>query len=418
MSVLIVAIPLFDSSMAVKAYKLCDHNPEIALDIRGDFREKNQVYYMPGLDLVQQVGLEPFSNDLPLFIETNRFHLLTGMYSNKNIPHDKLILLIPVGLETDAELLTGLDGVKKLGYSIAIDGYPHDGPANPLLGFADFIILDFNDKNFTAQFSDVKNQLRNIRVVISNLPNMDAYMKYSVNRSALFTGSFYNHPITSGSSHISPLKVNALRLIKQINEDDFELKNIAQTIERDPSLSISLLSYINSPAVGLKSKVSSISNAVAILGQKTIQRWATIAISIDLAQDRPSEITKLSLVRAKFAENLAPLFELGVFANSLFMTGLFSLLDVILKKTMANAVNEVAVDNLVREALVDRSGRLYPVLDFMYNYERADWNRVSITLIQNNISGDRVGQAFIDALIWYNQLLVSIDEGEEYFEEE
>jgi len=410
MSVLIVAIPLFDSTMTVQAYKLCSHNPEIALDIRGDFREKSQVYYMPGLDIVQQIGLEPFSGDLPMFIETNRFHILTGMFSNKNIPHEKLILLISPSLNADSELRIGLEGVKGLGYEIALDGYPDDGLDNTLVNYADHIILDYQDKMFVGHFTEVRRRLRNVQIIVSNLPDMDAYNKYAENKNALFTGSFYNHPITSGSNEISPIKVNALRLLRQINEEDFELKNIAQTIERDPSLSISLLSFINSPAVGLRSKVNSISNAVAILGQRTIQRWATIAISVDIAQDRPSEITKLSLVRAKFAENLAQLFELGVFANSLFMTGLFSMLDIILKKPIADAVNEVAVDNLVREALVTRSGSLYPVMDFIYAYERADWNKVSITLIQNSINGELVGQAFIDALIWYNQLLVSIDE--------
>ena len=413
MSVLIVATPLFDNTMTVQAYKLCGHNPEIALDIKGDFREKNQVYYMPALDLVQKIGIEAFSGDLPMFVEANRFHILTGMFSNKNIPHDKLIVVISPDLEADNELLTGLEGVKRLGYSIALDGLPPDGITNPLVVYADHIILSYLDKTFAAQFNEIRRRLKNVQTIIADLPDMEAYNKYSLHKNALFTGSFYNHPITSGSSDISPLKVNALRLMKQINEEDFELKNIAQTIERDPSLSISLLSFINSPAVGLRSKVNSISNAVAILGQKAIQRWATIAISVDIAQDRPSEITKLSLVRAKFAENLAPIFELGIFANSLFMTGLFSMLDVILKKPMAEAVNEIAVDNLVREALVNCSGSLYPILEFIYNYERADWNRVCITLIQNSIDGELVGQAFIDALMWYDQLLVSIDENVE-----
>ena len=65
MSVLITAIPLFDGKMVVKAYWLRDHNAEIALDVRGDFRGKNQAYQLPGLELIQQIGLEPFSGEMP-----------------------------------------------------------------------------------------------------------------------------------------------------------------------------------------------------------------------------------------------------------------------------------------------------------------------------------------------------------------
>ncbi|MCL1810174.1 MAG: HDOD domain-containing protein [Clostridiales bacterium] len=410
MSVLIIATPLFDDDMTVKAYKLCDHNPEIALDVKGDFREKNQTYYLPGLDLIQETGLAPFSGDLPLFVEASRFHLLTCMASNKKLPPERLILIVSENEEADGKLLIGLEGLREKGYSLAVGGWPSDGADSPLFGYADHIILDYQAKQFDRQYREAKTKLRGKQVIVTGLPDMESYGTFSGSRNTLFGGSFFNNPVTGGSSEISPLKVNALQLMRQINDEDFDLSTIAKTIERDPSLSISLLRFINSAAVGLRQKVDSINSAVAILGQKEIRRWATIAISISLSQDRPSEITKLSLVRAKFAENLAPLFELGIFMNSLFMTGLFSLLDLILKKPMDEAVSEIAVDNLVREALVDRSGTLFKVLDFIYAYERADWNKVSIIMIQGSIDGERVGHAFIDALVWYNQLLESIDE--------
>ena len=409
MSALIVVIPLFDSSMTVKSYRLCGHNSEIALDIRGDFREKSQVYYMPGLELAQTLGLETFSGDMPIFVDVNRFHILNGMFANKSIPPDKLILTIPANIEADAKLLIGIEHLKELGYSIAIDGYPQHGLNSHLIGTTDHIMLSFRDKKFSQQFQEVKKNLKKVQLIISNLPTMEDYNKYSSNEQALFTGDFYNHPVTSGNAEISPIKANAIRLLKEMNQDDFELKNIAGIIERDPALSISLLRFINSPAVGLKSKVDSINSAVAILGQREVHHWATIAISVDMFQDRPGEIIRISLVRAKFAENLTLLFEMGAFQHSLFMAGLFSLLDLILNKPMEEAIKEVAVDNLVREALVERTGVLYRVLDFMYAYERADWNKVSIIMIQNDIKGELVGKAFVDALVWYNQLLGSID---------
>ena len=412
MSALIVAIPLFGEAMTVKAYKLCDHAPNIALDTKDDFRGRSQIYYLPGLEIVQKIGIEPFSSDMPLFVDTNRFHILTGMFSNKNIPAEKLILTVSASLDIDSSVLMGLEGLRGCGYSIAVDGYPKDGLENHLIGFADHIILDFEDKQFSKRFEEIKRVLPGKQVVVFNLPDSKEYEKLSRGNTVLCTGNFYKNPVTQGDTEISPLKVNALRLLKQINEEDFDLKNIAQTIERDPALSISLLSFINSPAVGLRSKVGSINNAVAILGQRAVQRWATIAISMGISEDKPGEVTKLSLVRAKFAENLAPLFELGVFQNSLFMTGLFSLLDIILKKPMDEAIKEVAVDNMVQEALLHRTGRLYSVMDLVYAYEKADWNKLSIMMIQNNIPGDLVGEAFVEALVWYYQLLTAI-EGED-----
>ena len=410
MSVLIVAIPLFGRDMTVKAYRLCDHSPEQALDTKNDFRGKTQGYNQPGLELIQQIGLEPFAGDMPLFVDSSRFHVLTGMYAIKNIPVDKLILTLPQNLEISSEVLMGLEELLGRGYSIAVDGYPEGGLENHLVGFARHVILDFNDEKFVERFNEARKALSDKQIIVANIPDMDTYEMLSHSTRTLFTGSFYKDPITSGSGEISPLKVNALRLMKQINEEDFDLQDIAQTVERDPALSISLLSFINSPAVGLSSKVDSINNAVAILGQKAVQRWATIAISVEISQDRPDEVTKLSLVRAKFAENLAPLFEMAALQNSLFMTGLFSLLDIILEQPMEEAIKEVAVDNMVHEALVGHTGSLYKVMELIYMYEHADWQNLSIMAIQNNIKSHQIGQAFVDALAWYHQLLVSIDE--------
>jgi len=119
------------------------------------------------------------------------------------------------------------------------------------------------------------------------------------------------------------------------------------------------------------------------------------------------------LIRARFAENLAKSFEMGIFAPSLFMMGLFSLLDVILEKPMDAAAKEVALDEGVRAALVDKEGDFYKVLDFISAYEHANWDAVAIKLVQYNLELEDIITAFIDALVWYKALLDAIgDEGE------
>ena len=49
--------------------------------------------------------------------------------------------------------------------------------------------------------------------------------------------------------------------------------------------------------------------------------------------DKPNEVTRLSLLRAKFAENLAEAFGLKAQKDELFLMGLFSVPDVIPRET-------------------------------------------------------------------------------------
>jgi EAL and modified HD-GYP domain-containing signal transduction protein len=163
--------------------------------------------------------------------------------------------------------------------------------------------------------------------------------------------------------------------------------------------------------------VDSIRNAVAILGQKEVRKWATVAISVGIGEDRPSEITKLSLIRAKFAENLAPAFDMAAKSGSLFISGLFSLLDVILERPMREAIKEVAADDEVRDALVDHQGKISEVLKLIFAYERADWHHASINMVTNGVDIEVLTQAFLDSLYWYRQLLDAIDEEADALEE-
>jgi len=95
------------------------------------------------------------------------------------------------------------------------------------------------------------------------------------------------------------------------------------------------------------------------------------------------------------------------------MMGLFSLLDVILEKPMESAVKEVALDESVREALVDKTGDYYKVLDFIYAYEHANWDAVAIKMVQNDLKLEELTTAFIEALVWYKTLLDAIGDGSE-----
>ncbi len=411
MKTFIVAVPLFDAKMAVQAYWLRAQSGEKTLSRVGDFRSKGDEMLTPGLDLVEKVGVDSFAASAPLLINFSRLHLLAGRPGGSRIPHERLVCVIPGNLPDDVELLQRCSALRQQGYAFAIQGFPPQGASSPYFSYADYLMLEIGTPGYDSIIKTMTYHHPAVRLVITDVPDQAAFdkvCKHRDTRGALLHGSFYNRPVTRGAATISPLKVNVLNLLKNVNTEDFELSESTKIIERDPALSISLLRFINSSGA-LSRKVDSIQHAVAIMGQQEIRRWASVAIQVSLAEDRPSEVTRLSLIRAQFAENLAGAFELGVFQQSLFITGLFSLLDVILEQPMAVAVQNVAVNQRVRDALVDKGGILYPVMELIYAYEKADWDAVTFLMIHNNVPIEAVSNAFVNALTWYNKLLKSLN---------
>jgi len=406
MKTLIVAIPFFDSKMSVEAYRLNSRSGQKLRGMMDDYLSVSDAVLSPGLDLVKTLGAEPLAGQCPLYVDINEYHLLMGVPLDLGISPEKLVCVLQNDIKPDDAILKRCHELKDHGFGVAVDGLLEGHTENPLFELIDCVIIDISDYDTDAKFMNIIKALSaKKRVVLSNIPDMAKFKKLAGTTNTLYAGDFFNQPITKGKSEISPVKINALTLLRQINEEDFNLSDIAGTIERDPSLSISLLRFINTV---MPNKINSIRNAVAILGQKEVKRWANAALSIQLAEDRPGEITKLSLIRARFAENLAKVFEMGVFSPSLFMVGLFSLLDIILEKPMETAVKEVALDEKVSEALVNKTGDFYRILDFIFSYEHANWDDVAIRIVQYNLELEGVVGAFIEALVWYKTLLDAI----------
>ena len=162
--------------------------------------------------------------------------------------------------------------------------------------------------------------------------------------------------------------------------------------------------------MAINSEITSIRHAAAMLGQKELKKWINAVVSKQLCADKPNEITRLSLLRAKFAENLAPTFELASLSSELFLMGLFSVLDIILDKPMKEALTMVNVSKEITEALVDKKGDLARVLEFITCYELASWTELSRQMILSNINDTAVYDAYVEALSWYRDLFGSMDD--------
>lgn len=85
--------------------------------------------------------------------------------------------------------------------------------------------------------------------------------------------------------------------------------------------------------------------------------------------------------------------------------GLFSVLDIILEKSMEESLEMLKVAGNIREALIEHDGLLYPVLELITQYETANWAEVSRLMVLQNINVDSLSGAYLYALQWYKELM-------------
>ncbi len=399
-------IPLFDNSMSVKAYSLFTQkenfllNPSLlgtgSLDGAGTIE---------GLDIVENMGIETLTPGCDVFIEVTKFSCFSPINEMCSAKPERIVLLADYSIEPNDMYVKRFTELKEMGYQIAFRKLQVSQfeEYKPLLNLANYIFLDHKKIKIEQAQKYFSNVYPNIKLVAVNVNSQDDYTRLSEGDSySLYEGEFFRVPITKGLSEVSPLKVNYIELLNVINDYDFDLTKAADVISRDTALVINLLKIVNRMSVN--SEITSIRVAAAMLGQRELKKWINSVVTKELCADKPNEITRLSLLRAKFAENLAPCFSMAAQSSELFLMGLFSVLDIILDKPMQEALQMVKVSKQIQDALIDHAGVFSTLYDFMVSYEQANWAEVSRLMVIDKISDDQVYDAYEQALVWYKEI--------------
>lgn len=406
---LLALIPLFDENMAVRAYSVFSQKNNYLLNPMllgsGQFDGASRI---AGLEVMQSVGYETLSDDKEVFVPISNISIFADVENQCDAPHDRIAFLIDNTIPPIDVYINRLKELKEMGYKLAIRKLPVSEFENyrEILKLVDYVFL--NNKRIAIDKAKVYfgKLFPNIKLCAGNIDTMETFEELKATGGyAFYEGDFYRVPITRGQNEVAPLKANYIALLNMVNNDNFELTEAADIIARDTALTISLLKMVNRMTVN--SGITTIRHAAAMLGQKELKKWINTAVVNALYADKPSEITRVSLLRAKFAENLAPLFGLAMKKEELFLMGLFSVLDVILEKPMEEALQMVMVSKDIREALLYKKGKLAPALEFMSQYETANWAEVSRLMIVQDIDMDVVANAYLDSLKWYRDLMAS-----------
>ena len=404
---MLTLIPFFDRNMSVSAYSLFTRKNNFLMNpsLLGS-RQFDGAAYVDGLELIQELGTTTLSGGKPIFVSLNNISIFSSLESEcKNTNHAPILLIDqtfpPVSMYTDR-----IRELREFGYHFAMRNLPvhcYEDYA-PILSQMDYILIDCQKIDAVKASFYFRKLYPDICICASNIPDMETFGELSPAETiSLFEGTFFRMPVTRGEHKVSPLKINYISLLNLIEEDDFDLTKAADIISQDTALIISLLRLANTRS--FNSEITSVRVAVSMLGQKDLTRWIQTTVIEKLCSDKPNELMRLSLLRAKFAENLAPVFGMAMRSQELFLTGLFSILDIILDCSMEEALSMVRVSGKIRTALLEHTGSLAEVLHFIVKYESAEWQEVSRQLVLKNIEIPDVSHAWVSSLQWYAKLI-------------
>ena len=205
------------------------------------------------------------------------------------------------------------------------------------------------------------------------------------------------------SKTLPPSEMALAELLYETSSVDLNLKKITEVFERDVNLSYKLLRYSNSAAFKRRAEISTIKQALIVLGSEEIKRFLSLLFAAQVAADKPAELIRLSLTRARFAELLA--ISHGKFRDTgmAFLTGMMSLMDAILDEEMSSVMNKLPLANDIKVALLKDEGLLASYLRLVKQYEQVNWQNANEIQQALGLKPEEVPDAYHDAVNWANE---------------
>lgn len=320
------------------------------------------------------------------------------------MPAEKTVLEIVHTVEMTPEALARCIALKQNKFKLALDNPQQYPQLEALIPYADYIKLDMSEVDTTqAKRLLQKYQTSTCKAIAEKVEKNAQFNNLLEAGYQQFQGYFYAKPENLTSKVINPSFDGVLHLLNLVSQEA-DNKTIENGFKRDTTLSYKLLRYINSVGFGLSCEVQSIGHALTILGRNQLYRWLTLLMVTAGNNSSSPALMKTSITRGRLTELLGEPFFDKRDRDNLFVVGVFSLLDVMLKVPMDQALEKLQLPEPIVEALTRREGIFGPFLKLTEACEDANNAEILQLAVLLQLNPDKVNQCHMEALAWTEAL--------------
>ena len=352
------------------------------------------------------VGIDKIAAGKLVFINFTEDLLLKG--TPELFPQEKLMIEVLEDVEPSPEIIQKCRELKEKGYQLALDDFVYSKKFDELLELSDIIKVDFRltppdvIETMVATLKKYKCKLLAEKV--------ETYEEFN-NALALgfeyFQGYFFAKPEVMQNKDLSASQLTMMQLISEINTSEFDVGELEKLIVQDVSVTYKLLNYINSAYFSRIQPLSSIRQGISFLGEKEFKMFVSLVATSKLASAKPSELIRLSIIRAKFLEQVAKALKID--SNEMFLLGLFSLIDAMLDQKMNTILKKLPLSHNLNAALSDRTGDLHYYLRLVETYESGNWVAFRFAQKRTGLDSETIVQFYMDAISWADSFEQSND---------
>ncbi|MBE0582633.1 MAG: HDOD domain-containing protein [Desulfofustis sp.] len=400
MNFFIARQPIFTNNLKVHGYELLYRGP-VSSPINTISGDRATASLLSSVFLTE--GIDKISNFKPCFINFTKNLILKGVpftFSPKQI-----VVEILEDVPPEPEILTVCRTLSKQGYTLALDDFVYDRLMEPFIELADIIKIDVQ----YSPIDDIHRTLHrlsrhNVKLLAEKVETKQEFETAAKLGFVYHQGYFFAKPEHMEIKELTAVKVNLLQMLAELSRDNWSAGELSRIITRDVSLTYKILRYINSSYFYRLQEIVSVEHAIAFLGEKEIRRFAILAVIAEIATNKPTELVRLAVVRARFCELLAEGTRQRKDSREMFILGLFSTLDAMLDLPMHKVIEQLPLGKKLHDGLTQTDGPYKSYLQFILAYERRQKEQCLRILKQIGPVSGKIHEMYINALDYANNL--------------
>lgn len=399
--------PILDRQQRIVAYELLYRNgPSDHADIENPMEASARVIsYAFG-----ELGIGAALGRGDCYININKEMLMSGI--TDLLPRGNVTLELVDIFDVTPAFIERCQQLRSDGVKLALGDYIMGSDAGQLLPFVDAVEVnqaDCDDECLEQTVRTIRHA-GNARILAKKIETAEQFRRCLDMGFDFFQGYYFARPHLVSGKRIHPSNIILIQLLKLVMADapNNEIENL---LKGEPSLCYNLFRLVNSVAMGINRRISSVREVVTLLGRRHLQRWVSLLL---FAQQEgfsyPNPLLQTAALRSELMRKMAMIVAAGNsgLQEHAFMAGILSLLDALLGIPMEEILESIPVVDEVHEALISRKGTLGSLLTICEMLEGEKFDELPAALNKLKMDVHSVMQAQMEALQWVNAIGESV----------
>ena len=326
----------------------------------------------------------------------------------KMISSDILVVELLESVVATPEIIKRCLELKKIGYILALDDYEFNDSTKSLFELADIVKLDFRSSREAIERTASKCIQLN-KIMLAEKVETQLEVEYAKRLGCSYMqGYFFAKPLLMTHKANTPMAKTFLHILGLVYSPDPDYEEIAAVISTDVVLTIRLLRLINLMYGNSGNKISTIHQALVMLGFEKLKEWIYLVGLQRLQKDTPDELIRLALFRAKFCESVSKVVP-GAYIHrkEMYLMGLMSIVaGTTDEKSINSVMKELPVTDEIKNGLIGADGLYGDVFRLVVDYEHADWNKVEEFVKKYDVDAQQLANEYVKCIRFMQQFYI------------